>query len=89
MTQTEAIELLRACKPLTARLTAASSSEAKSNLELSKTDLEALRGFARVQADPISAGPGLLGKLLKAAELDQVEISRLNQLIRVLAKRHF
>ena len=89
MKDTEAIELLSACKPLAVRISAIAPSATPVNLTLSKEDLKALEGFARVQNDPLVAGPGLLGRLLKAADLNQVEIYKLEQLQRLLAKQRY
>ncbi len=89
MTDSEAIELLEACKPLAERLSAIAPSVTPVNLALSKEDMVAMQGFARVQNDPIIAGPGLLGRLLKTAGLTQVEIYRLGQLMHLLNRRRF
>ncbi|HEX2910552.1 MAG TPA: hypothetical protein VH186_07055 [Chloroflexia bacterium] len=86
LTDTEAINLLSACKPLAERLTALPPSITPTKLELSRQDLKVLEGFVKVQSDPIVAGPGLLGKLFKAAELSQVEVSRLEQTVRLVSR---
>jgi hypothetical protein len=89
MKDSEAIALLSACKPLAVRVSAISPSTTPVNLTLSKEDLKALEGLARVQNDPLVAGPGLLGRLLKAADINQVEIYKLEQLQRLLARQRY
>lgn len=89
MKDTEAIELLSACKPLAERITAIAPSTTPVNLTLSPDDLRVMEGFARVKNDPIVAGPGLLGRLLKSAGLNQVEVYKLEQLMRSLSRRRY
>jgi hypothetical protein len=89
MKDSEAIELLSACKPLAVRISAIAPSTTPVNFALSQEDLKALEGFARVQNDPLVAGPGLLGRLLKAADLNQVEIYKLEQLQRLIARQRY
>jgi|SRR4051794_13959466 len=89
MKDTEAIELLSACKPLAVRVSAITPSTTPVNLTLSQEDLKALEGFASVQNDPLVAGPGLLGRLLKAADLNQVEVYKLEQLQRLVARQRY
>jgi hypothetical protein len=87
MTNAEAIELLAACKPLAERVTAAHPGGVPLNFGMTEAEVIALQGFDRVHSDPISAGPGLLGKLEKAAGLTQVEVYKLEQLRRMVFKR--
>lgn len=89
MTEAEAVELLSACKPLAMRLTTIPLGIAPVNLALSKEDFKAMEGFVRVQHDPIIAGPGLLNRLYKLAELNQVEVSKLDLVMRLLDKRRY
>ena len=85
MTDDQAIALLSACQPLASRLIAPTSGKAPA-YSLTKEDFEALEGFDRVQSDPIAAGPGLFNRLVKAAGLSQVEVSKLEQLSRMVYK---
>lgn len=89
MTKDEAIQILAACKPLAERATTAFSNGIPLNYPLSQKDLEVLQGFARVQNDPIVAGPGLLNRLFAQAKLTTVEIYRLEQLRRLVFKRGY
>ena len=86
MTDDEAIALLAACQPLAARLIVPATTGKTPTYNLTKEDVEALEGFDRVQSDPIAAGPGLFNRLVKAAGLSQVEVSKLEQLSRLVYK---
>lgn len=87
LTEVEAIELLNACKPLADRLNALPHSTTPNKIVLAEEDLKLLEGFVRVRNDTLVAGPGLLGKLYKAADLTQPEIYKLESVIKLLAKR--
>jgi len=89
MTETEALALLTACKPLAERICATTPGGVALNYTLTKSDMEALQGFDQVQKDPLAAGPGLLGKLVKTAGLTQVEIYKLDQLRRLVFNRRY
>lgn len=89
MTTDEAIELLIACKPLAERVTTVSPTGVPINYNLTEEEIAILNGFNRVQSDPIAAGPGLLGKLLKTAGLTQVEVYKLEQLRRLVSRRRY
>lgn len=86
MDKTEAVQLLARCKPLAERLCGLTS-EAKGKpetLNLSMEEYKALQGYSRVLDDPVTAGPGLLGRLLKEAQLSQVETYKLEQFLRLI-----
>lgn len=85
----EAINLLKACKPLAVRLCAIPRSTTPVNIGLSPDDLTVMSGFAQVQADPITAGPGLLNRLFKLADLNQVEVYKLDQVKQLIYNRRF
>ena len=89
MQSEEAIELLKACKPLAVRLSAIAPSINPVNISVSAEDLSVMEGYARVQADPITAGPGLLNKLCKLAALTQVEVYKLDQVKQLIYNRRF
>lgn len=89
MTQDEAIALLVACKPLAVKLKELSPEGAPVKYTVTQEDLLNLQGFVRVQNDPITAGPGLLGRLLKAADLNQVEVYKLDQLSRLVSSSRY
>ncbi len=89
MTKDEAIEILVACKALADRASAAFPAGLPANYPLTGEDLSVLQGFDRVQNDPIAAGPGLLNRLFKAAELNQVEVYKLEQLRRMVSRRRY
>jgi len=89
MTNDEAVQILAACKPLAERATAAFANGLPLNYPLTQKDLEVLQGFARVQNDPVVAGPGLLSRLFVQARLTTVEIYRLEQLRRLVFKRGY
>jgi hypothetical protein len=88
MTKAEAIETLSACKLVAERLDQAvnSNSATKTQFGLSEEDRQILAGYTRVQSDPIAAGPGLFKKLLAEAQLTQVNVYRIEQLIKLVAK---
>ncbi|MDB5080989.1 MAG: hypothetical protein JWP00_2913 [Chloroflexi bacterium] len=89
MTENEAIVLLRACKPLADRLVAIPPSITPVNIPISNEDLVVMQGYARIQLDPLVAGPGLLNKLYKLAELSQVEVSKLDQMKHLIVSRRY
>lgn len=89
MTSEEAIELLKACEPLAMRLSAMQPSFTPVNIEVSADDLTVLEGYSRVQRDPLTAGPGLLNKLCKLADLTQVEVYKLDQVSHLVYNRRF
>ncbi len=89
MTSTEAIELLKACKALAGRINPVLPEGTSLKYTLTKEDLMLLEGFRQVQNDPIAAGPGLLGRLLKAADVNQVEVYKLDQLQRLVSNRRY
>src|SRR4051812_33748037 len=85
----EAINLLKACKPLAVRLCAIPPSITAVKIGLTPNDLAAMVGYSRVQTDPITAGPGLLKKLFKLADLNQVEFYKLDQVRQLFYNRRF
>ena len=85
----EAVNLLKACKPLAVRLCAIPPSFTSVKIGLTPNDLTVMVGYARVQADPITAGPGLLNKLFKLADLNQVEVYKLDQVRQLIYNRRF
>ena len=85
MTDNQAIALLAACQPLASRLIVPTTGKTPA-YNLTKEDFKALEGFELVQSDPIAAGPGLFNRLVKAAGLSQVEVSKLEQLSRLVYK---
>jgi hypothetical protein len=89
MTSNEAIDLLKACKPLAERLVAIPPSITPVNIPISNEDLQVMQGYARLQLDPLVAGPGLLNKLCKLAELSQVEVYKLDQVKQLIAHRRY
>lgn len=89
MTNDEAIGLLKACKPLAERLVAIPPSFTAVNIPISDKDLEVMQGYARLQLDPLVAGPGLLNKLYKLAELSQVEVYKLDQMKHMIKSRRY
>lgn len=89
MNDEEAIELLKACKPLAVRLCAMPHSFTPVNIVVSTDDLAVMEGYARVQTDPVTAGPGLLTKLCKLADLSQVEVYKLDQVTHLIYNRRF
>jgi hypothetical protein len=90
MTKSEAIQILNGCKLVAERLDQVVNSNntvmGKTNFSLSQEDRQTLIGYRTVQSDPIAAGPGLFNKLVKQAELNQVNIFRIEQLIRLITK---
>ncbi len=89
MTNNEAIDLLKACKPLAERLAAIPPSITSVNIPISHADLVVMQGYARLQLDPLVAGPGLLNKLYKLAELSQVEVYKLDQVNHLISHRRY
>jgi hypothetical protein len=89
MTSNEAIDLLKACKPLAERLVAIPPSITPVNIPISNEDLLVMQGYARLQLDPLVAGPGLLNKLCKLAELSQVEVYKLDQVKQLISHRRY
>ncbi len=85
----EAIKLLKACKPLAVKLCAIPPSLTPVNIGLTQNDLSVMVGYSQVQTDPITAGPGLLNKLFKLADLNQVEVYKLDQVRQLIYNRRF
>lgn len=89
MTEDEAIKMLAACQPLAQRASGAFPSGLPLNYILTPEDLTMLQGFARVQSDLVAAGPGLLNRLFKQANLTPVEVYKLEQLRRLVFNRRY
>ncbi len=90
MSETDAINILIACKDLITRVGMDFPNKKLPNTTFTEADIKVIQGFDRVQADPIVAGPGLLGHLQQAAGLSKSEIIKLEQLRRlVYNNRHF
>src|SRR5689334_3211796 len=89
MTNEEAIKILALCQPLAQRASGAFPSGLPLNYTLTPQDLTLLQDFATVQSDPVAAGPGLLNRLFKQANLTPVEVYKLEQLRRLVFKRHY
>ncbi len=89
MTNEEAVKMLTACKELAERVTAAFPGGIPLNYPLNEQDLQVLRGFDMVQADPVVAGPGLLNRMFNQIGLTQVEVYKLGQLRRLVIKRRY
>ncbi len=87
MTQNEAVEHLAACKELATRLVETRrAGDAPLTYKLSKEDFRLIENFGRVQLDPVITGPGVYQKLLNSAGLTQVEISKLEQVWRMVER---
>ncbi len=89
MTENEAIKILASCKALAERVTGAFPSGLPPNYILSSQDLTMLQDFVRVQSDTIAAGPGLLNRLFKQAQLTLVDVYKLEQLRRLVFNRRY
>lgn len=89
MTKDEAILFLIACKPLAERAIKAFPQGLPINFNFTTEDLGILQNFDMVRNDPITAGPRLFDHLLKATELSQVEVYKLDQLRRLVFKRRY
>ena len=89
MTETEAVALLKACKPLAERLVAIPPSMTAINIPFSSYDITVIEGYSKLMLDPIVAGPNLLNRLFKLAELNQVEVYKLNQMKKMIRSRRY
>ncbi len=89
MTTEEATKLLKACKILAERASGDFPSGLPPNYPLTPQDLELLENFVKIQNDPIVAGPNLLKNLFDSAGLTQVDVYKLEQLRRIVFKRHY
>lgn len=89
MTEAEAINILKACKPLAARLIAIPPSMQAVNIPFSSQDVAVIEEYSRLMLDPIVAGPNLLNKLFKLAELNQVEVYKLDQMKKMIRARRY
>ncbi len=87
MTESEALALLTACKPLADRLNVGMDTKGTPlKYNLSRDDLALLQAFDRLQTDPLTAGPGLFSRLTRTAGLNQGEVSKLEQVSRRVAR---
>jgi hypothetical protein len=90
MTEKEAVELLISCKPLAARLvTVVRVGNDPLVYKLSNDDLSLLKAYGHVRVDRIVAGPGVFKKLTSTAGLDQVEVTKLEQVWRLAEKKNY
>ena len=89
MTENEAVILLRACKPLAERLIALPLSFNSISITLTAYDRAVMQGYSMLLLDPVIAGPNLLNKLVKMADLTQVEIYKLDQVKHMITSQRY
>src|SRR3978361_1521877 len=89
MTETEAVAILKACKPLAERLISLATSITPTSITLSDSDTRVMENYSKLLLDPIVAGPNLLNKLVKLAGLSQVEIYKLDQVKQMIKSRRY